>query len=201
MSLRNKKTVFFSFSQKFIPKMSKKIFFVFFISLCFNSIFAQTPDLTLHNTREEFEQNYKYRIEQKYLAGIYIPIDLPDAFNELNRLTDSSSRKVFMQLNEYQAEHKLFFSLTRWICTNWGLYEGSRIGNYLREAGLSYPEDQATAIVLCWHRSLNKKTIDFKSLRDKLNETRHADFESKQKNKKTKEILVPSTNTPVAKKN
>jgi hypothetical protein len=181
--------------------MSNKIIFVFFISFSFSHAFAQTPDLTLHNTRAEYEQNYKYRITQKYLAGVYIPIDLPDAFTELNRLTDSSSRKIFMQLNEYQAEHKLFFSLTRWICTNWGLYEGSRIGQYLREAGLSYPEDQATAIVICWHRSLNKDPIAFKILRDKLVEKRHSEFEALQKNKKTKEIIVPANNSPVAKKN
>ena len=181
--------------------MSHKIIFVFFISFFFEKTFAQTPDLTLHNTRSEFEQNYKYRIGQKYLAGVYIPIDLPDAFTELNRLTDSSSRKIFMQLNEYQAEHKLFFSLTRWICTNWGLYEGSRIGQYLREAGISYPEDQAIAIVLCWHRSLNKRPIDFKTLRDKLVEKRHAEFEAQQKNKKKKEMLLPADNLPIVKKN
>ncbi len=173
-----------------------------FIALSFKNLLAQTtPDLTLHNTRAEFEQNYKYRIEQKYLAGVYIPIDLPDAFKELNRLTDSSSRKTFMQLNEYQAEHKLFFSLTRWICTNWGLYEGSRIGQYLREAGISYPEDQAIALVLCWHRQLKNKPIDFKSLRDKLAEKRKSDFDNRQKNRKVKEIIVPITNAPVAKKN
>lgn len=142
--------------------------------------FAQ-EDATPASSEVDIKQNYEWRIQQSKLAGQYIPKDIFDAFAELNRLTDPDSRNKFMSISENDAARKLYFSLGRWITTNWGLYEGSRLGHYLREAGISFPEDQAMAIVVCWHRSLNKKDINFKQVKEVLAAKRKKEREERLK--------------------
>lgn len=140
---------------------------LFMILFCSFSLFAKAQDDTAPaSSAEDIKRNYEWRIQQTKLNGQYIPKDIFEAFAELNKLTDADSRTKFMSLSENDAARKLYFSLGRWITTNWGFYEGSRLGQYLREAGVSHPDDQAIAIIVCWHRSLNKKDINFKQVKE-----------------------------------
>jgi hypothetical protein len=155
--------------------------FCFLILLVFNfPIFAQEVDPPM--SKKAIEEQYTWRIQQTNLAGQYIPKDLPDAINELNKLTEESSRAKFKAMSESDAEHKLYFSLGRWVATNWSFYEGSRMSHYLREVGITFPEDQAGAIILAWHRSLNKKDINFREIRDKIVAKRKKEREDRLKN-------------------
>ncbi len=144
----------------------------------------------------DIKEKYEWRIQQNKLSGQYIPKDIFDAFAELNRLTDVDSRNKFMSLSENDAARKLYFSLGRWITTNWGLYEGSRLGHYMREAGISFPEDQAMAIVVCWHRSLNKKDINFKQVKDILADKRKREREERVNKMPVikEEVIKPAPN-------
>jgi hypothetical protein len=146
--------------------------------------FAQPQSQPADNLKQ-YQENYKWRIEQSTLAGQYIPKDLPDAISELNKLTEESSRDKFKALTESEAEHKLYFSLGRWVATNWGFYEGSRLSHYIKEVGITFPEDQAIALIIAWHRTLNKKEINFKEIRDRLVEKRKKEHEERLKNKQT----------------
>ena len=182
-------------------KMISKKVFITIVSTCLSlTAFSQSdPQLPLSKT--EIEKNYKERIEQSQIAGQYIPKDLPDAIAELNKLTDQSSRDKFKQLNEFNAEHKMYFSLVRWVCTNWGMYEGSRISHYLKEVGISYPEDQAVAIIIAWHRTLNKKEINFKEIRDRLVEKRKKEREERLSKGKVIKEEIKKTPPPSTVKN
>ncbi len=185
---------------KNITMVLNKIFLAAFFSLLSLYSMAQTesqPPLS----KSEFEKNYQWRIEQSQIAGQYIPKDLPDAIEELNKLTDQVSRDKFKTLNEFDAEHKMYFSLVRWVCTNWGFYEGSRLSHYLKEVGISYPEDQAVSIILAWHRSLNKKEINFKQIRDRMVEKRQKEREERLKNGKVIKEEIKKPNTASAVKN
>ena len=82
-------------------------------------------------TESEFDKAYAWRIRQENLDGVYIPKDLTEAFLELNRLTEKSSREKYRNAPEEEATHRLFFSLGRWIILNWGFYEGSRLSHSL----------------------------------------------------------------------
>ena len=140
-------------------RLQRKICFIAFMTFGFTG-FAQDEPKPASN-KKEYDENYKTRIQQTQIQGQYIPKDLPDAFAELVKLTDANSIEKFIKMTEYEAEHKLYFSLGRWICTNWGFYEGSRMSHYLRESGITFPEDQAVAVIVAWHRSLNKKDVNF----------------------------------------
>jgi hypothetical protein len=145
----------------------------------FSFLALAQDDAAPPSSAEDIKRNYEWRVQQSKLNGQYIPKDLFDAFAELNKLTDADARAKFIALTENEAGRK--FSLGRWITVNWGLYEGSRLGQYLREAGVSHPEDQAVVIMVCWHRSLKKKDINFKQVKDVLVAKRKREREERLK--------------------
>ena len=121
---------------------------------------AQKPAETL----AEYEAAYERRIKREVLNNVYIPKDLADAFNELNKKIDADSERRFLSLPDTVVAEKLFFSLGRWINVNWGFYGGSRLSHYLRGIGLTHPEDMATFIIITYHRNLRREPLDVKPL-------------------------------------
>lgn len=139
----------------------KSVFLTGFIAVTFLiTTSAQEPA----NNDAEFKQNYEWRVKQEYLLDVYIPKDLGDAFIQLNKLIDPESKAVFKGLAEEEASHKLHFSFGRWIMVNWGFYEGSRLSHLIKEMGISYPDDMAQFLIICYHRFLNKKELKAKEL-------------------------------------
>lgn len=132
-------------------------------------------------TEAEFEQNYQWRIQQERLDGIYIPKDLVNAFDELNRLIEPSAKAAFKSATEEEAFHKLFFSLGRWISQKWGFYEGSRLSHYLKNLGVSHPEDMSQVVIVSYHRYLNKKPLEMKAQIEAIKEKRKKENEERLK--------------------
>jgi hypothetical protein len=177
-------------------RLKENLLFVLILS---SFIVNAQAELQPADNLKQYQENYKWRIEQSTLSGQYIPKDLPDAISELNKLTEESSRAKFKTLTESEAEHKLYFSLGRWIATNWSFYEGSRLSHYFKEVGITFPEDQAIALIIAWHRTLNKKDINFKEIRDRLVEKRKKEHEERLRNKQTviKEEIKKAPNSAV----
>ncbi len=112
---------------------------------------AQTP--------ADFETQYAQRIRQEMIAGVYIPIDMEDAFEELNRLSEPKGLASFKNAPEEAIRSRLHFGLGRWILINWGMEDGSRISHFLKLKGVSMPDDMVRIIIVSWHRRLNGKPL------------------------------------------
>lgn len=110
-------------------------------------------------TAEEYEANYSKRIREEMLNGVYIPADLEDAYTELTRLSEKAGLLTFKNAPEDSIRRKLHFGVGRWILTNWGLDEGSRISHHLRLQGISLPDDMVRIIIVTWHRKLNNRPL------------------------------------------
>lgn len=126
------------------------------------------------NNAEEYEEQYRWRIRQTRLQGVYIPKDLPDALQELTRLSDESSRTSFKLAPEADIYRELFHGLGRWIRKNWGFNGGSRLTEALKPLGISHPDDLAQLIVVVWHRELNGKPHELRTLVETIQEKRKA---------------------------
>lgn len=130
---------------------------------------------SIRGTEEaEFDSTYAARIKLEEINGVYIPKDLDDAFSELERLSSPEDLEKFRKASEDVARSKLFFGLGKWMIVNWGFYEGSRLSDYLRQAGLQHPDDMARVILVCFQRHLNGQPLKFeeevayyKAIRDK----------------------------------
>lgn len=106
-------------------------------------------------TEAEYEAEYAKRIRLEMIDGVYIPKDLDEAFAELDRLADPAGIEKFKAAPEEQVRHKLHFGLGRWILVNWGLEDGSRYSHYLREKGITVPDDMVRFTIVAWHRYLH----------------------------------------------
>ncbi|MEM1219263.1 MAG: DUF6794 domain-containing protein [Bacteroidota bacterium] len=140
------------------------------------SLGAQKPP----ETKEEFEKAYQRRIRQETLYGVYIPKDLTEAFTELNRLIDEESKESFKSMPEDAAVDLLFFSFGRWITHNWGFYGGSRLSHYIKQLGVTYPEDMSEFIVRTYHRNLNRSPLDVKTLVEEIQARRQSAIDAKK---------------------
>ena len=132
-----------------MKSIQKLIFSISLFSICLMCA-AQTP--------EEFEANYAKRIRLEQINGVYIPVDLEDAFSELNRLSDPSGIAKFKMAPEASIANS-HFGLQQWVQFNWGLDEGSRLSHHLKSKGISVPDDMSRVIILMYHRYLNQQPL------------------------------------------
>lgn len=109
---------------------------------------------------EQYEARYQERIKLSEIAGIYIPVDLQDAFTQLERLASTESLAFFREQSEDEVVARLFPKLGRWIILNWGFEGGSRLSHTLRTQGVYAPDDMSRLIMRSFHRYLNGQPLD-----------------------------------------
>lgn len=162
---------------------------VIFISLLsYGQKKADEKDLP--SNRAEFEQDYATRIKKEYLYRTYIPKDINDALDQLNKKLDDSAKMQFKSFTE--EEVKIKGGLKMWIINNWGFSYGSRLSHLLKEMGIGHPEDMAEFLMITFHRSQLKEDLKiteqiefYKLKRKKMQEERA------KKSKLVKEEVVP----------
>jgi Domain of unknown function (DUF6794) len=111
-------------------------------------------------TETELDSIYEQRILMEEIEGVYIPVDLEDAFVELERLSSAADIDKYRKATEETVRDKLHFGLGRWMMYNWGFYMGSRLSHYLKNLGLEHPDDMAKFLLVSWHRHLNEKPLE-----------------------------------------
>ncbi len=131
-----------------------------------------------------YEKEFQERIKKSEINGVYIPKDLFDALDQLDKLVSEESKAKFKIHTEEESVHKLYFSLGRWIWTNWSLLDGSRLSEFFREYGIHHPEDIAIIIIRSYHRRLNGKDLGFKQQMDDLK----AKYAKEDADRKTKSM-------------
>lgn len=139
--------------------------------LCAGSYYGVVGQ-SLANNPTEYQELYERRIRQTTLNGVYIPKDLADAFVQLDRRIETANRAQFVSVPEETAFRELFHSFGRWITVNWGFRGGSRYSHYLRQLGLTHPEDMAEFTVRMYHRHVRKAPLDPKPVVESILERR-----------------------------
>lgn len=163
-------------------KLSIKSGLLFALIFLFGQSFAQTA--------EEYEANYAKRIKLEMINGVYIPIDLEDAFSELSRLSSTEGLATFKASPEDSIRRKLHFGLGRWILINWGLEDGSRISEYMKNQGIAIPDDMVEVIILTWHRHLNNQPLNLEEEKAIIEKRL---VEEKAKRDAEKEVIILET--------
>ncbi|MFN0216919.1 MAG: DUF6794 domain-containing protein [Saprospiraceae bacterium] len=133
------------------------------------------------NTEAEFEQQYQERIRKEVLDGVYIPKNLEDVMLELDKRISIEARQKFKALPEDSVCAVMHHRLGQWMILNWGFYGGSRLSNYLRSAGLTFPDDMADFLILAYHRRQNAKPIGIKELATEFKERRKKEYQEELK--------------------
>jgi hypothetical protein len=141
----------------------RKIWFFYGFALFASPIFAQETN-NLPSSDKQIEAEYNRRITLEKINGVYIPKNLDDVYATLDKMVDAESKFKVKSLPESKVDSVLSPRLGLWMSLNWSFYEGSRISHYLHSAGVTYPEDMASFLLIAWHKHLNGKPVDVKTL-------------------------------------
>jgi len=155
---------------------------LFFIVAC--TLKAQTPTVKEEwpaSTEAEYQKQYQERIIKEKLNGVYIPKNLDEAMTELDKRISVESRTKLKSIPEDSICLLMHNRLGQWIILNWGFYGGSRMSNYLRSAGITFPDDMADFLILAYHRRLNSKPTGIKELATEFRDRRKNEFEEEIK--------------------
>jgi hypothetical protein len=134
----------------------------------------------------EIEAEYNRNIKKSRIAGVYIPKDFEDAFVELRRLSSAEDLRKFKSQPEEEVCRRLHFGLGRWMMVNWSFYAGSRYSHFLRQQGVTYPDDMAHLTLRLFHRHLNEKPLDVDNMIKEVLESRQMKIDEM---KKDEEVL------------
>lgn len=172
----------FGLSQLFRP--SRYWVFMPLLLLVHGSVIGQQT-----SSEKEFDAEYARRIQLAEIDGVYIPVDLADAFGEIQRLSDAEDIAKFRDAAEDTISTRLHFGLGRWIIHNWGFYQGSRLSHHLKEElGLTHPDDMARLIIVSFHRHLNHRALDVEMQAKALLEKREKERIERERRK---EVIYP----------
>ena len=144
------------------------------------ALFSQEAN-NLPSTDKSIEAEYNRRITLDKINGVYIPKNLEDVFVTLDKMVDAESKFKVRTLAEDKVDSVLSPRLGLWMKLNWSFYEGSRLSHYLRSAGVTYPDDMASFLLLAWYRHLNQQPVEIKELATFYKEKRKQEWEAEQK--------------------
>lgn len=126
----------------------------------------------IDSTDSERLEDYNWRIQQRVLFNVYIPADLQEAFEELKDKTEEEALDRFKRADVDEIGRKLFFGLGKWMASNWQFYEGSRFSHYLRDMGITHPDDMKVFLIESFHLHLNNEDLNIEERVEELRERR-----------------------------
>lgn len=157
-------------------------------------LFSQEKN-EIPGSEKAIQEEYNRRIQKDKINGVYIPKNLDDVFLTLDKMVDGESKTKVKDLPESRVDSVLLPRLGLWMKLNWSFYEGSRLSHYLRSAGVSFPDDQASFLLIAWHRHLNGKAVEIKELATFFKSKRAAEFEVE----KRKGVIIHEEKKPKSK--
>ena len=92
-------------------------------------------------------------------TNLKTPTNIEECYKSLDEMLPDSTIIQFKSMNEGEAVSAVHFGLGMWIRNNWGLWESSKLSQYLVELGLNHPDDMSSVILTSYHRKLNGKEI------------------------------------------
>jgi deoxyhypusine synthase len=134
--------------------------------------FSQIPD--------SIAVEYQKRILMSRIDDVYIPKDIREALEELDKKTSEESRNKVRELPEAEVLALMEFRLGLWIKKNWSFVLGSRLLHSIKEYGPQSPDEAVEFILIAWHRHLNGSDLNLEQLGSDIHKRRIAAFEKRK---------------------
>ena len=111
--------------------------------------------------QEANEEIHIVRLNKDYLSGFYIPYDIKDCMQQLDRIMNQDEIEDFKIQEKGKAIASAYlFNPGDWVRNNWGLWGGSRLQKYFLDQGISDPEAMCWIILTCYYHYQNGTPID-----------------------------------------
>jgi hypothetical protein len=99
----------------------------------------------------------------EYIDGVYIPKNLDDSFNELNKLIKRKDRNNFLKDNENEFLTSQHFALGKYIRNEWGLWKASRLYLWFKEKDITHPDVISSIILKYYYRKKNQLNFNLEN--------------------------------------
>lgn len=106
--------------------------------------------------KADFEE-YLKKMDKDTIDGVYIPKNIEDCFNSLNKVLKNTDIKSIKSLSNREETIIHHHGLGQWIRNNWGLWSGSRLQKYLMDRNLTEPDGMSSKILEFYYDWLNGK--------------------------------------------
>lgn len=114
----------------------------------------------------------------------YIPFDLDDCIQQLDKIFGDSSKVKIKALTEDDFSAQMHLNFGMWMRNNWGLWKGSRLSKFFNEKGIYHPDDMSGIILDSYYRYLTGQEIklaeQIKYYQDYWEKAKKQDLERKQ---------------------
>jgi len=112
--------------------------------------------------QQKHNEEDKVRFTTDSLRGHYIPKNLDDAINSLDKFYTDSTKIEIAKLTEKEYVYGNYRpGIGVWIRNNWQLWGGSRLSNFFAENKIKHPESMSVVILRSYYRYLKKEDIRF----------------------------------------
>ena len=123
-----------------------------------NSLAKNERQIELAKQREDL----KKRLVSETIGDHYIPKDLGDAFQQLDKELPEIVRKEMTALVKRDDMITYHMGLGMWMRNNWGLWGGSRLQKYFIDKGFTHPDNMSSVILFYYWDWLHDKKGSWK---------------------------------------
>lgn len=155
----------------------RKYFVIAMVLLCGMTLMSQV------DPAEAYKKKYAENILKEEINGKYIPEDIYDAFVQLDELSTTAGRAKLIEGSEEVVAERLTRGLGKWIMVNWNFYEGSRMSHYLKNMGVSIPDDMSQFIIVSYYRHLKGTPLELEQRSQSIFEKRKEEQKERNRNK------------------
>ncbi|RYG38505.1 hypothetical protein EON81_03420 [bacterium] len=110
---------------------------------------------------EDAKYRLKPNVSKVSPTGYYIPIDLEDAYRELDKMLSKEYRE---EIQAGKDDPETTYVLGRWIRNNWGLWRGDRLAKWFQGRRVVHPEDMSGILLATYRNRLNGKLSGFQAM-------------------------------------
>ena len=115
---------------------------------------------SLLETYRQADSLFAFWARADTIEGAYIPKDLDDAIEEINKLLTEEQINTYSIMDEDSLVISEHLDLGMYIRNRWCLWGRSRLADYLYQKGIDHPDYMSDVILRSWHRFINKKPIN-----------------------------------------
>jgi len=130
-----------------------------------NQNFLDSKIISLVISESEIDSDLTFK-NYEYIEGVYIPKNLDETFDELNKVIKVKDKKNFLKKDENEFLSSQHFGLGKYIRNEWGLWKLSRLYLWFKDKGVTHPDDISTIILKNYFRK--NKNIEF-NLNNEIN--------------------------------
>ena len=124
---------------------------------CLVALLASMPQVHAQDTKGK-EQKSRVRVFDKRHRS-YIPMDLEDAMDELDRTINAKEKERIRTSKEDPLMYHHGFGTG--LRNGWGLWGGSRLAQWFNERSIFHPDDMSGIILEAWFNRLRGKPFNF----------------------------------------